>query len=76
MFETQKKDESGSDDEEVGGLFRVVSQKQHQRQEAKSTRNSEDCSRFPVTLVRDWTQPVVRCCKLFLLENFYLLFIQ
>ncbi|KAK3932873.1 Ribosome biogenesis protein BMS1-like protein [Frankliniella fusca] len=57
--EARKKDESESD-EEVGGLFRVVSRKQHQRQEAKTTCNAEDCSRFRLNIVRDWTQPEIR----------------
>ncbi|XP_034238787.1 ribosome biogenesis protein BMS1 homolog isoform X2 [Thrips palmi] len=55
-----KKDESESDSEEVGGLFRVVSRKQHQRQESRNTCNAEDCSRFPLNLVRDWSQQDVR----------------
>lgn len=57
--EAQKKEDAESD-EEVGGLFRVVSRKQHQRQEAKSICNAEDCSRFRLNLVRDWTQSEVR----------------
>lgn len=56
------RDESESDNEEVGGLFRVVSRKQHQRQETKNTCNAEDCSRFPLNLVRDWTQQDVSAC--------------
>lgn len=58
--EAQTKDDLDSEGEEVGGLFRVVSRKQHQQAEAKSTCNAEDCSRFTLSLVRDWTQPVVQ----------------
>lgn len=66
------RDEPESDSEEVGGLFRVVSRKQHQRQETKNTFNAEDCSRFPVNLVRDWSQQDVSFLFLSLLVLLFL----
>ncbi|XP_066990971.2 ribosome biogenesis protein BMS1 homolog [Anabrus simplex] len=50
---------NGSEDE-VGGLFRIVSHHQQRQQEDRDLRDSEDCSRFSVTILRDWEQPEVR----------------
>ncbi|XP_049767714.1 ribosome biogenesis protein BMS1 homolog [Schistocerca cancellata] len=52
--------------EEVGGLFRVVRQRQQQQQEAKELCDAEDCARFPITQLHDWSlsevQELIRDC--------------
>lgn len=42
------------DDDEVGGLFKVISEKKKRILEEKDVMNAEDCSLFSVQHIRNW----------------------
>jgi len=55
------------DDGEIGGIFKIVGDKQKRKAEEKERLDEEDTSAFPVVKVRDWTQEEV--C---LIYNFFI----
>lgn len=58
--EAEKSDQvSDGDDEEVGGIFKVMSEKKRQVLLEKDVFNAEDCSKFTVPCLKDWNSDEV-----------------
>lgn len=55
--------DSEDNENEIGGLFRVVRQKQQSKLEEKDTMDSVDSSKFPIKQLKDWTNESVSTCK-------------
>ncbi|XP_065209750.1 ribosome biogenesis protein BMS1 homolog [Planococcus citri] len=53
--ELNNEEDDDEDEERVDGLFKVVSAKKKQLLQEKDTFNSEDCSRFIISYVRNWS---------------------
>lgn len=55
----EKEEEDSEGDEELGGLFKIASDKRRASHSAHSTKDHLDCSRFAVDKMQDWTKPSV-----------------
>ena len=59
--ELDEKDASASesedgDEDRLGGLFKIASEKRRERQSVQSNKDNIDCSRFVVEKLQDWTK--------------------
>ncbi|CAH0768758.1 unnamed protein product [Bemisia tabaci] len=52
--------DSEDNENEIGGLFRVVRQKQQSKLEEKDTMDSVDSSKFPIKQLKDWTNESIK----------------
>ena len=48
------------DEEEIGGIFKVITEKKKRAQIEKDTLNAEDSSKFLIPHMRDWSSEEVR----------------
>lgn len=53
--ENENAEKNEGDEERADGLFKVVSAKKKQVLQERDILNSEDCSRFIISYIRDWT---------------------
>ena len=57
--DSEESDGDSDEDDRLGGLFRIASDKRRASQTVHSTKDQLDCSRFAVDKMQDWTKPNV-----------------
>lgn len=53
---SESDEEDDGDDDRLGGLFKIASEKRRERQSAHSTKDHVDCTRFVVEKLQDWSK--------------------
>jgi len=56
---SDEENDSDDDDDQLGGLFKIASDKRRASQSVHSAKDQVDCSRFIVDKMQDWSKPSV-----------------